>query len=113
MKLTNVIATGAILVAIAFSPVLAHAQDNAAAKQEKNSGSRGTGRCQLEDEFANCLGLMLPGSTRRSIRPFKAVEPFHSQFPILAGARSGDRHTPLSAFVAEGVLDTRNISLHD
>jgi hypothetical protein len=32
MKLSNVIATGAILVAIAFSPVIAHAQD---AKQDR------------------------------------------------------------------------------
>ena len=76
--------------------------------QGKNSGSGGTGRYQLENQSANCLRLMLAGSTRQSIRPFKAVEPFNSQFPILIGSRSGDRHTPLSAFVAECVLDTRN-----
>jgi hypothetical protein len=34
MKLTNVIATGAILVAIAFAPVITHAQ-NADVKQDK------------------------------------------------------------------------------
>jgi hypothetical protein len=51
---------------------------------------------------------MLPGSARQSIRPFKAVKPFNSHFPILAGSRSGDRHTPLSALVAECVFDTRN-----
>jgi hypothetical protein len=76
--------------------------------QNKNRGSGGTGRHQLENQSTNCLGLMLPGSTRQSIRPFKAVEPFNSHFPILAGSRSGDRHTPLSAFVAERVLDTRS-----
>jgi hypothetical protein len=36
MKLTNVIATGAILVAIAFSPILVHAQDAAVKKTEDN-----------------------------------------------------------------------------
>ena len=76
--------------------------------QNKNSGSGRTGRYQLENQSTNCLRLMLPGSTRQSIRPFKAVEPFHSHFPILAGARSGNRHPPVSAFVAECVLDTRN-----
>jgi len=76
--------------------------------QNKSSGSRGTGRYQLENQSTNCLRLMLPGSTRQSIRPFKSVEPFHSQFPILTGSRSGDRHTPVSAFVAERVLDTRS-----
>jgi hypothetical protein len=76
--------------------------------QNKNSGSGGTGRYQLENQSANCLRLMLPGSTRQSIRPFKAVEPFNSQFPILASSRSGNRHPPLTAFVAERVLDTRN-----
>ena len=75
--------------------------------QNKNRASRGTGRYQLENQSANCLRLMLPGSTRQSIRPFKAVQSFHSHFPILAGSRTGDRHTPLSAFVAECVLDTR------
>ena len=54
--------------------------------QNKNSGSRGTCRYQLENQFANCLRLMLPGSARQSIRPFKAVEPFNSHFPILAGS---------------------------
>jgi hypothetical protein len=76
--------------------------------QDKSSGSGGTGRYQLENQSANCLRLMLPGSTRQSIRPFKAVEPFNSHFPILTGSRSGDRHAPLSRFVAECVLDTRN-----
>ncbi|HTW57708.1 MAG TPA: hypothetical protein VMD99_06255 [Terriglobales bacterium] len=76
--------------------------------QNKSSGSRGTGRYQLENQSTNCLRLMLPGSTRQSIRPFKAVQPFHSELPILAGSRSGDRHAPLSAFVAERVLDTRS-----
>jgi len=76
--------------------------------QNKNSGSRGTVRYQLENQSANCLRLMLPGSTRQSIRPFKAVEPVNSEFPILAGSRSGDRHPPLSALVAECVLDTRS-----
>jgi hypothetical protein len=76
--------------------------------QNKRIGSRGTGRYQLENQSTNCLRLMLPGSTRQSIRPFKAVEPFNSEFPILAGSRSGDRHTPLSSFVAECVLDTRS-----
>ena len=76
--------------------------------QGKNSRSGGTDRYQLENQSANCLRLMLPGSARQSICPFKAVEPFHSQFPILTGSRSGDRHPPLSAFVAECVLDTRN-----
>ena len=74
----------------------------------KNSVSGGTGRYQLENQSANCLRLMLPGSTRQSIRPFKAVEPFNSQFPILTGSRSGDRHPPLSALVAECVLDARS-----
>ena len=50
----------------------------------KNSGSGGTGRYQLENQSANCLRLTLPGSARQSIRPFKAVEPFNSHFPILA-----------------------------
>jgi hypothetical protein len=36
MKLTNVIATGALLVAIAFAPVVAHAQDAAVKKTEDN-----------------------------------------------------------------------------
>jgi hypothetical protein len=36
MKITNVIATGAILVAIAFSPVLANAQSAAQKKTEDN-----------------------------------------------------------------------------
>ncbi len=72
------------------------------------AASEGTGRYQLENQSANCLRLMLPGSTRQSVRPFKAVEPFNSQIPILAGSRSGDRHPPLSAFVAECVLDTRS-----
>ncbi len=76
--------------------------------QNKNRGSGGTGRYQLENQSANCFRLMFPGCTRQSIGPFKAVEPFNSHFPILAGSRSGDRHTPLSAFVAERVLDTRN-----
>ena len=76
--------------------------------QNKSSGSGGTHRYQLENQSANYLRLMLPGSTRQSIRPFKAVEPFHSHFPILAGSRSGDRHPPLSAFVDERVLDIRN-----
>ena len=76
--------------------------------QDKSRGSGGTGRYQLENQSANCLRLMLPGSSRQSIRPFKAVEPFNSHFPILAGSRSGDRDTPLSAFVAECMLDTRN-----
>jgi hypothetical protein len=76
--------------------------------QNKSSGSRGTGRYQLENQSTNCLRLLLPGSTRQSIRPFKAVEPFHSQFPFLTGSRSGDRHPPLSAFVAERMFDTRN-----
>jgi len=76
--------------------------------QNKNSGSGRTGRYQLENQSANCFGLMLPGSTRQSIRPFKAVEPFNSEFPILAGSRSGDRHPPLSALVAECMFDTRN-----
>ncbi len=58
--------------------------------QDNSSGSGGTGRYQLENQSANCLRLMLPGSTRQSIRPFKAVESFHSEFPILAGSRSGD-----------------------
>jgi len=77
-------------------------------RQDKSSGSGGTGRYQLENQSANCLRLMLPGSTRQSIRPFKAVESFHSEFPILTGSRSGNRYTPLSAFVAECVLDTRS-----
>jgi hypothetical protein len=76
--------------------------------QNKNSGSGGTGRYQLENQSTNCLRLMLPGSARQSIRPFKAVEPFNSHFPILTGSRSGNRHPPLSAFVAECVLDTRS-----
>jgi hypothetical protein len=76
--------------------------------QNKNSGSGRMGRYQLENQSTNYLRLMLPGSARQSIRPFKAVEPFNSQLPILAGSQSGDRHTPLSAFVAECVLDTRN-----
>jgi hypothetical protein len=76
--------------------------------QNKNNSSGGTGRYQLENQSTNCFRLMLPGSTRQSIGPFKAVEPFHSHFPILTGSRSGNRHTPLSAFVAECVLDTRN-----
>ncbi len=78
------------------------------ALQNKNRASRGTGRYQLENQSANCLRFMLPGSTRQSIRPFKAVEPFNSEFPIFTGSRSGNRHPPLSAFVAECVLDTRN-----
>ena len=41
--------------------------------QDKNSGSGETGRHQLENQSTNCLRLMLPGSTRQSIRPFKAV----------------------------------------
>jgi hypothetical protein len=76
--------------------------------QNNNSGSGGTGRYQLENQSTNYLRLMLPVSTRQSIRPFKAVESFNSQLPILTGSRSGDLHTPLSAFVAECVLDTRN-----
>jgi len=32
--------------------------------QDKNSGSGGTGRYQLENQSANCLRLMLPCSTR-------------------------------------------------
>ena len=76
--------------------------------QDKSSGSGGTGRYQLENQSANCLRLMLPGSTRQSIRPFKAVDPFHSQFPIFTGSRSGNRYTPLSTLVAECVLDTGN-----
>jgi hypothetical protein len=76
--------------------------------QNKSSGSRGTGRYQLQNQSANCLRLMLASSARQSIRPFKAVEPFHSQFSILTGSRSGDRHPPLSAFVTECMFDTRN-----
>ena len=76
--------------------------------QDKNSGSGETGRQQLENQSTNCLRLMLPGSTRQSIRPFKPVESFNSHFPILTGPRSGNRHAPLSAFVAECVLDTRS-----
>jgi hypothetical protein len=76
--------------------------------QNKNTGSGRTGRYQLKNQSANCLKLMLPGSTRQSIRPFKAVEPFNPQLPILTGSRSGNRHTPLSTFVAECVLDTRS-----
>jgi hypothetical protein len=76
--------------------------------QKKNRGSGGTSRYQLENQPANCFRLMLPRSTRQNIRPFKPVEPFNSHFPILTGPRSGNRHTPLSAFVAERVLDTRN-----
>ena len=76
--------------------------------QNKSSGSRRSGRYQLQNQSANCLRLMLASSARQSIRPFKAVEPFHSQFPILTGSRSGDRYTPLSAFVPECVLDTRS-----
>jgi len=76
--------------------------------QNKSNGSGGTGRYQLENQSTNCLRLMLPGSTRQSIRPFKAVQPFNSEFPILAGSRSGNRYTPLSTFVAKCVLDTRS-----
>jgi hypothetical protein len=76
--------------------------------QNKNSGSGRTGRYQLENQSTNRLRLMLPGGTRQSIPPFKALEPFDSHFPILAGSRSGNRHTPLSAFVAKCVLNTRN-----
>ena len=76
--------------------------------QNKSSGSRRSGRYQLQNQSANCLRLMLASSARQSIRPFKAVEPFNSEFPILAGSRSGDRHPPLSAFVAECMFDTRN-----
>jgi hypothetical protein len=76
--------------------------------QNKSSGSGRSGRYQLKNQSTNCLRLMLAGSTCQSIRPFKPVEPFNSQFPILIGSRSGDRHPPLSAFVAECVLDTRN-----
>jgi hypothetical protein len=76
--------------------------------QNKNSGSGGSGRYQLENQSTNCLRLILPGSTRQSIRPLKAVEPFNSHFPILTGSRSGNRYTPLPAFVAECVLETRS-----
>jgi hypothetical protein len=81
--------------------------------QDKNSGSGGTGRHQPENQSTNCLRLMLPGSTCQSIRPFKPVEPFNSQFPILAGSRSGDRHPPLSAFVAESCSILATISRHN
>lgn len=74
----------------------------------KNSRSRRAGWYQLENQSANGLRLVLSGSTRQSIRPFKAVWSLNSHLPILAGSRSGDGHPPLSAFVTECVLDTHN-----
>src|SRR5258708_8902405 len=51
---------------------------------------------------------MLSGSTRQSIRPFEAAWSFNLHLPILACVRSRDRHSPLSWFVAEGMLDAGN-----
>src|SRR5258708_28170717 len=51
---------------------------------------------------------MLSGSTRQSIRPFEAAWSFNPHLPILACVRSRDRHSPLSWFVAEGMLDSGN-----
>ena len=47
MKLTNVVATGAILVAIAFSPVLVHAQ-TAVQKTEDNKAKNVAKRDRAE-----------------------------------------------------------------
>ena len=69
-----------------------------------------TTRYQLENQSANGLRLVLPRRTRQSIRPFKAVRSFNSHFPVFAGARTCDRHPPVSRSGAECVLNTRHNS---
>src|SRR6266542_6374519 len=63
---------------------------------------------KLENQSANGLRLVLPGRTRQSIRPFKAVWSFDSHFPVFAGTGSCDRHPPVSRSGTQRVLNTRH-----
>jgi hypothetical protein len=74
----------------------------------KNCALRRTAWHELQSQSADCLELVLSGSLGQSIRPFKPVWSFDSHLPILASVRSGDGHAPLSWFVTQGVLYTRN-----
>jgi hypothetical protein len=70
-----------------------------------NGKSGGTGWHELENQSADCVRLVFSGSTRKSIRPLKSVCSQHFHLPILARARTGNRHPPLSCLVAQRVLD--------
>jgi len=80
--------------------------------QNKNNSSGGTGRYQLENQSTNCLRLMLPGRTRQSIGPFKAVEPTRiSQFSLARDPAIDTRHSPRLSLSACSILAT--ISRHN
>jgi hypothetical protein len=73
-----------------------------------------TTRYQLEYQSANRFRLVLPGRARESIRSFKAVRSFNSQFPVFAGTRFSLARDPaidtrqVSRSGAERVLNTRD-----
>ncbi len=65
---------------------------------------RRTGWHELENQSADCVRLVFSGGTGKSIRPLESVwSNFH--LPILARARTGNRHPPLSSLVSQRVLD--------
>lgn len=74
----------------------------------KNCVLRRTRPHKLQNQSADCLGLMLSGSLGQSIQPFKTVWPFDSHLPIFSCVRSGDGYAPLSWFITQGVLYTRH-----
>jgi len=81
--------------------------------QNKNSGSGGTGRYQLENQSTDCLRLMLSGSTRQSYVRSKPLSPSTriSQFSLARDPAIDTRHSPRLSLSACSILAT--ISRHN